>query len=49
MYQDRMEKKNLARIKNKAAVRRLIADFMAASSPLEAYLQQGKPLTPLEL
>lgn len=28
---------------------RLVADFMTASAPLEAYLQQGQPLTPLQL
>ncbi len=28
---------------------RLIADFMTASTPLEAYLQQGQPLTALQL
>ena len=28
---------------------RLVAIFMTASSPLETYLQQGGPLTPLQL
>jgi hypothetical protein len=27
---------------------RLVANFMTASTPLEQYLQQGKPLTELE-
>ena len=30
-------------------IRRLIANLMSASTPIEAYLQQGKPLTPLDL
>ena len=27
----------------------LLATFMSASAPMEAYLQQGGPLTPLQL
>ena|SRR5215510_1026758 len=30
-------------------VQRMIADFMKASSPLEAYLQEGGSLSPLQL
>ena len=30
-------------------VQRMVADFMKASTPLETYLQQGGPLSPLQL
>ena len=30
-------------------VQRMIADFMKASAPLETYLQQRGPLTPLQI
>ena len=29
-------------------VQRMVADFMKASTPLETYLQQGGPLSPLQ-
>ena len=30
-------------------VQRMVADFMKASTPLETYLQQGGPLSPLQV
>jgi hypothetical protein len=47
MYSDRMARK-LA-VEKTLPIHQLIADFLAVSSPLEAFLQQRKPLTNLEL
>jgi hypothetical protein len=41
MYSDRMT--------GELETQKLIANFMAASNELERYLQDGKPLTPLQL
>lgn len=35
--------------RDEVAVQRMIAEFMKACAPVEAYLQQGQPLTPLQL
>ena len=43
-----MARKKLA-VEKTLPIHQLIADFLAVSSPLEAYLEQGKPLTKLEL
>jgi hypothetical protein len=42
MYSGRMTEED-------AAIHKLIAQFMSVSSQLETYLQEGKPLTTLQL
>ena len=37
------------RMTNEPKAHRLVADFMTASTPLEQYLQQGGPLTDLQV